>query len=229
VPFAFGGDVRSILQVSVVVDVPVAHQLPEKHHLVGIIFGRTIGEKQLQIVGTHRRAANEHQGKKETLSHTTSFVITTEITETLCALCVLCGQFCFHSNAGFCEAFAPTSCGFLRFSAAIELHRHFHHRVAESEVAEESVGRLVCCRSPEDDPRCAALAKPIDGGLDQLCSDALTTAFGDGREIMNEAGWTAQLLPRQRLECSEHVADDRAVLFRNEYAGIRIVEDTAEE
>src|SRR6266702_5095749 len=42
VPFAFGGDVRSILQVSVVVDVPVADQLPEKHHLVGIIFGRTI-------------------------------------------------------------------------------------------------------------------------------------------------------------------------------------------
>src|SRR5438552_9117039 len=73
-PFAFGGDVRSILQVSVVVDVPVADQLPEKHHLVGIIFGRTIGEKQLQIVGAHRRAAEENQRKNETNSHTTSLL-----------------------------------------------------------------------------------------------------------------------------------------------------------
>src|SRR5438552_17135964 len=166
-PFAFGGDVRSILQVSVIVDVPVAYQLAKKHHLVGILFGRTIGEKQLQIVGAHRRATDEHQGKEETLSHTTSFVITTEITEdteALCALCVLCGESMLSLHP---PRFLVVSCA---FSAAIELHRHFHHRVTESEATEESVGRFVCCGSREDDPPCAVLANPSDGGLDQLCS-----------------------------------------------------------
>src|SRR5207245_8073122 len=74
-PFAFGRDLRSIRQIGVVVDVPVADQLAEEHQLVGVLLGGTVRKKQFRIVGGHRGGTKEHHAKDEeisVLSHTTN-------------------------------------------------------------------------------------------------------------------------------------------------------------
>ena len=99
---------------------------------------------------------------------------------------------------------------------ALDVPGHLDHRAAEPQPFEQALRALVRGGRPQHHAGDALLAHPGDGGLHQRAGDAAAAFRLVDDDVVDEAGGVAQLLPRERLDAGEDVADRGAGALRDE-------------